>query len=526
MKKKQIAITTLLVILFQILLNVAIPIKALAEDMVTIQCEDQIFYSRLVEALGDKVSSKNDAEMKIFMTQENVDSVTKLEISVYTTGEKMKNITGVEHFRKLTSLTIGVENSVAGSGASQISDINVIENLHNLDTLILRCNQIKNIDALSSLTNLTYICLTDNEIENIEPLSNLPNLKKLFIGGNNISDISSLEKCENIETLSVEGNNISNISVLEKLPNLKYLRLSSNHLGKNTYGPISGGSNPLDEKHISEVLGKAENLKNKLYVLTLENANISDLEWASNLENLYRLELDKNNISNISPIAGLINLNALSIGKNQISNISAIASLTNLVDLMLDGNQISDISVIEGFPKLRDNFTSFGNNKIAQTVASTQKEVELPQIIKAAKDSNNIIYTEEDYTLENCILSDDKEKIILNDNITTASIKINGGKARGTTFTVNVVDGYAPQNEGEENNNNNPSEETEESNNIQILKETNNTSNSKNVQTKDNTTATGILPQTGLGKTIFTLIMIITILGAISFIKTKKYRNI
>jgi len=43
---------------------------------------------------------------------------------------------------------------------------------------------------------------------------------------------------------------------------------------------------------------------------------------------------------------------------------------------------------------------------------------------------------------------------------------------------------------------------------------------------KDNTTATGILPQTGLGKTIFAVIVIITILGVISFIKTRKYKDI
>lgn len=529
MKNKKIALTVLLVILIQTLLNLLIPIGVFAEDMVTIQCKDQTFYSKLVEALGDKVSSKNDTAMTIIMTQANLNSVVELEIIGNTTGEQMTDITGIENFKNLTKLAIGGQRNQNYSGkyskisdisllgnmtnltnlwlnGNQINDISVLKKLTNLTFLTLRKNQINDISALQNLENLTYICLNDNQIDSIDSLSNLKNLKQLFIGGNNISNINPLEGCTSLERLSVEGNKVSDISVLNKLTNLQHLRLSSNGSGNSTYGPLSSGTNPIEEKEIIEILGQSENLKNHLVELVLENVKISNINWVGNLEKLQWLEL----------------------GSNNISDISAIKNLTDLWLLRIEKNQIGDISPLKNLEKL--SWLSLDNNEITKTVTNKEKEVDLPQIIKAAKDSNSKIYTEKDYTLTNCTLSNDRTKIILDDNVKVASIKINEGKATGTTFTVNVAENDIPDNKNEEANNVKPNEDNnisnENSGDIQITRETNNTSNNVIEQTKDNTVATGILPQTGLGKTILTIIATIAILGVIGFIKTKKYKEV
>ena len=86
-------------------------------------------------------------------------------------------------------------------------------------------------------------------------------------------------------------------------------------------------------------------------------------------------------------------------------------------------------------------------NIIQKTIAKNGiQEIELPQIIKVAKDSNSKIYTEEEYILTNCSLSEDGTKIIVNtDEVTEASIQIQGGKADGTKFTVSIEDTTPPE---------------------------------------------------------------------------------
>ena len=109
MKGNKISLTILLVILIQILLNLVIPIKSLAEDMVTIQCADEVFYSKLVDVLGDKVSSKNEAAMTITMTKANVNSVTALNLTNSGTihmDRSITNLSGIENFKQLTKLNL------------------------------------------------------------------------------------------------------------------------------------------------------------------------------------------------------------------------------------------------------------------------------------------------------------------------------------------------------------------------------------------------------------------------------------
>lgn len=74
-----------------------------------------------------------------------------------------------------------------------------------------------------------------------------------------------------------------------------------------------------------------------------EIADISGVEYCTNLE---KLELMKNTISDISKLSSLTNLTALNLYKNQISDISPISGLTNLTALRFNTNQISDIKVL------------------------------------------------------------------------------------------------------------------------------------------------------------------------------------
>ena len=169
-RMKSLAFNILLVILIQIILNVLIPIKAIAaEEIVTIQCKDVNFYNGLVSNLGDKVQSKDDANKTISMTKTNIESVTKISISGDSKKdeEKIKDITGIEKFVNLTYLRL-LNN--------QISEISAISGLTKLTELYLNNNQISEISAISGLTNLTYLSLEGNQIKEISAISGLTKL--------------------------------------------------------------------------------------------------------------------------------------------------------------------------------------------------------------------------------------------------------------------------------------------------------------------------------------------------------------
>ena len=462
MNKKQNSLIILLVLILQIILQVLIPIQSIATDeIITIQCNDMNFYNRLVKILETKIQSKNDTEKTITMTKTNVESIA--EIYLYNQDNtdssiKITDITGIENFTNLTTLYL--------SGNS-ISDISALSGLTNLTTLYLSGNSINDIGALSGLTNLTYLYLYNNNISDISALSGLTNLTTLYLSGNSINDIGALSGLTNLTYLDLYNNNISDISALSGLTNLTTLYLSRNSI--NDIGALSGLTNLttlfLQGSSVSDI-SALSGLTN-LTSLYLENNSISDISALSGLTNLTDLSLYGNSISDISALSGLTNLTHLGLGGNSISDISVLSGLSNLTSLSLDntsirdisvlawltnlthlnlgGNSISDISALSELTNLTDLDLRW--NKIQTTIPKNGiQEIELPQIIKAAKDSNSKIYTESEYILTNCTLSEDGTKIIVNTNeVTSASIEIQDGNADGTIFTVNVGDSTEPE---------------------------------------------------------------------------------
>ena len=569
MKKKQIPIIILLVILVQITLQLIIPIHTIAaEEIVTIQCNDINFYNRLVEELEGQIQSKNDTEKTITMTKTNVESVTSINLgNSDDTNDSLKitDITGIENFINLTNLRLYYNN---------ISDISVLSGLTNLTHLYLYNNNISDINALSGLTELTDLSLSNNNISEINTLSGLTNLTYLNLYNNNISDIGILSGLMNLTELSVSSNKISDIRALSGLTNLTNLILSYNNI--SDISALSGLTNLTDLRlhfnNISDI--NALSGLTELTDLSLSNNNISEINTLSGLTNLTYLNLYNNNISDIRILSGLMNLTELSVSSNKISDIRALSGLTNLDKLYLYGNEISDISALSGLTNLTE--LNLEDNIIQRTIAKNRiQEIELPQIIKAAKDSNSKIYTEEEYKLTNCSLSEDGTKIIVNtDEVTEASIQIQGGNADGTKFTANIIVDTTPPEleieysttepteenvivtiianeeiqipdgwiEGEDKNiiykeyDANTEEivvikdlvgnETEANIKIEnIIKKGNNGQNDDQTS-GDETLADKEYPAAGIGKILLICIGVIIITGTIGFIKNKKYKNI
>ena len=107
-----------------------------------------------------------------------------------------------------------------GAESSNITNIDVLANFTNLESLIIYDNNISDISALSNLTNLKELHINVNNISDISALAKLTNLEILTLTQNNISDISPLANLTSLEELYLEENSITDFSVLDKLPNI------------------------------------------------------------------------------------------------------------------------------------------------------------------------------------------------------------------------------------------------------------------------------------------------------------------
>ena len=202
------------------------------------------------------------------------------------------------------------------------------ENLHyfsELKILVLTGNQISTIQRLEKLHNLERLHLGGNQISEIQGLEKLHNLQELYLFNNHISEIQGLEELHNLERLHLGINQISEIQRLEDLHNLQELYLLINQIST-----IQG-------------LEKLQNLQE----LSLNNNQISTIQRLEKLQKLEKLNLGYNQISEIQGLEKLQNLERLHLGSNQISEIQRLEKLQNLQELHLDCNQISEIQGLE-----------------------------------------------------------------------------------------------------------------------------------------------------------------------------------
>ena len=102
---------------------------------------------------------------------------------------------------------------------------------------------------------------------------------------------------------------------------------------------------------VRSAIGKPSGALNNVDMLKLDQltanfagiADLTGLEWASNLTTL---SLAGNSISNLSKIQNLPSLGSLTLDSNPLSNLSQLSTLTNLVQLSLVGDSVSNLTFL------------------------------------------------------------------------------------------------------------------------------------------------------------------------------------
>ncbi len=123
-----------------------------------------------------------------------------------------------------------IELVITNKNIGNISDLEVLANVTELEKLDLEGNAIADITGLETLTNLQCLKLSKNRITQITGLEHLTNLRELDLGNNNITQITGLDSLENLQNLTLGSNQISKIEGLAQLKMLKTLDLGCNKI--------------------------------------------------------------------------------------------------------------------------------------------------------------------------------------------------------------------------------------------------------------------------------------------------------
>ncbi len=163
-----------------------------------------------------KIDSNNDGEIQIIEAQQ----IKKLNqyCNSCSVSQKITSLEGIQSFVNLTDLQLTYHN---------ISNINILNDLINLQTINFSSNWIENI-SLPNLVNLTSLSLRNNYISNIS-LSNYKNLVSVSLE-NNLLSFLNLNDLKYLNQVLIANN-----------PNLTHL-FFVNHV-ENFPFPVNFGSN-------------------------------------------------------------------------------------------------------------------------------------------------------------------------------------------------------------------------------------------------------------------------------------------
>ncbi|XP_037748285.1 leucine-rich repeat and coiled-coil domain-containing protein 1 isoform X2 [Chelonia mydas] len=101
------------------------------------------------------------------------------------------------------------ELSLMDKGIGSLLEITLCSELH---TINLHCNQISKIEGLGHIWNLQHLDLSSNQINQIEGLSTLTNLRTLNLSCNLITKVEGLEKLHNLTKLNLSYNRIHDLT--------------------------------------------------------------------------------------------------------------------------------------------------------------------------------------------------------------------------------------------------------------------------------------------------------------------------
>ncbi|GKV06685.1 hypothetical protein SLEP1_g18543 [Rubroshorea leprosula] len=152
---------------------------------------------------------------------------------------------------------------------NEVTKIEEIEHLHQLQILELGSNRLRVMENLQSLINLQELWLGKNRIKVVN-LCGLKCIKKISLQSNRLTSMAGFEECVALEELYLSHNGIAKMEGLSKLVNLHVLDVSSNKITSiNDIENLTGLEDLwLNDNQIESLEGIAESVSGSRERLT------------------------------------------------------------------------------------------------------------------------------------------------------------------------------------------------------------------------------------------------------------------
>ncbi|KAG3069676.1 hypothetical protein PI124_g21472 [Phytophthora idaei] len=160
--------------------------------------------------------SKLEPELETLQLDNPFDDITE---------DKLRKLTGSQDLERVTSLQISIDSTK--------QSVEVIgELLPSLQQLRLQQSNLSSFrDLGTSLRSLGSLWAVHCQISDLDGIGALLNLQELYLQHNNVSDISPLTMHEELRVIDLEGNQVTDIGQIEQLafcPQLTSLNLTGN----------------------------------------------------------------------------------------------------------------------------------------------------------------------------------------------------------------------------------------------------------------------------------------------------------
>lgn len=207
-------------------------------------------------------------------------------------GENLSRCGGVADLKTYAEYTV-----------EDIDKLDFLENRIDLRNLILNVNNITSLQEISKLVELDSLSIKDNRLKNLDGLVNMKKLRSLVFDVNQVDDLSALRELPSLVVLSASTNCISEVPHLSS-PHLQRLNLYHNKLSTiMSLTPIR-----------SRVLTHLDLGRNKLHFVSGEALSQCQL--------LTQLILSQNCLEAVPFPLRLPNLKSLWISGNRLSGLT------------------------------------------------------------------------------------------------------------------------------------------------------------------------------------------------------------
>lgn len=321
-------------------------------------------------------------------------------------------------------------------------DMTQSDSRNHLETLLRDCTMLEmlrlqgcdlsgvDLSLLNHRDSLTGLYLVRDSLDRIPDLT-LENLRSLNLSEN---DLSAAGACDNLTSdklpaltlLRMDGCSISDPDFIKKAGKLTDLSLGDNKLTDDSLEALFDMG--------KENLSGLQNLDLGIKVHQIDGIAISNRNSGNNFTDPAKLAL----IPERFPELVSLDLSSL-----RINSLKEFANVRDDISIDFTMNKICDFTGLEGktnFDLNRQDISISGN-------FAAGREIELPELVKRVLDENDVLKGSLSY--ENCSLSDDGTKLMIQPDVTTAYVTVQNGKLRDSKirFLLKWIPSYTvPQN--------------------------------------------------------------------------------